>query len=144
MSGVRAAQRHGGANYIKVSPDLTTYKVNSSGLYQDYMSGPGATYSADGWAYAPSTNLLAGQNSAWIEVTFRDANANVLALYRSSIVTNLAGGGFPQNTWVDLPVTNQYDPNTYLLTNTVSTLVAPAGTYFVRYQVVVCDDGNSC
>jgi beta-glucanase (GH16 family) len=137
------AAAHGGANYIQVSPDLTTDKINFSGLYQDYMAGPGATYSADGWVYAPSTNLLAGQNSGWIEVTFRDANANVLALYRSSIVSNLAAGGFPQNTWVDLPVTNQCDPNTSLATNTVSTLVAPAGAYFVRYQVVVRGDGNA-
>ena len=137
------AGAHGGANYIQVSPDLTTYKITTSGLYQDYMAGPGATYSADGWVYAPSTSVLAGHNSGWIEITFRDANANVLALYRSSIVTNVASGGFPQNTWVDLLVTNQYDPNTCLLTNTVSTLVAPAGAYFVRCQVVVSGDGNA-
>ena len=139
-SGVAA---RGGANYIEVSPDLTTCNVNFSGLYQDYMCGPGATYSADGWVYASSTSLLAGENSAWIEVTFRDANANVLALYRSFIVTNLAGGGFPLDTWVDLPVTNQYDPNACLPTNTVSTLVAPAGAYFVRCQVVVRGNGNA-
>jgi beta-glucanase (GH16 family) len=132
---------HGGANYIKASQDLTMYSSNFNGVYQDFISGPGAAYSADGWVYAPSTDLLAGQNSAWIEVTFRDANANVLALYRSSIVTNLAGGGFPLNAWMDLPVTNQYDPNTYLLTNTAATLVAPAGACFVRYQVVVRGNG---
>ena len=54
------AAAHGGANYIEVSPGLTTYKINCSGLYQDYMSRPDATYSANGWVYAPSTNLLAG------------------------------------------------------------------------------------
>lgn len=135
------AVAHGGANYIKVSQDLTMFSANFNGVYQDYISGPGATYSADGWVYASSTNLLAGQNSAWIEVTFRDANANVLALYRSSIVTNLASGSFPLDTWMDLQVTNQYDPNTCLPTNTVSTLVAPAGAYFVRHQVVVRGNG---
>lgn len=133
---------HGGAKYIKVSQDLTKHSANSNGVYQDYMSGPGATYSAHGWVYAPSADLLAGQNSAWIEVTFRDANANVLALYRSSIITNLAGGGSPLDTWVDLPVTRQCDPKTCLPTKTVPTLVAPAGTYFVRYQVVVRGNGN--
>ena len=136
------AVAHGGANYIKVSPDLTTYNVNFSGVFQDYMSGPGATCSASGWVYAPSASLLAGQNSAWVEVTFRDANATVLALYRSALVTNVSGGGFPQNTWVNLPVTNACDPGTLVATGAVSQLVAPAGTYFVRYQVVIRGDGS--
>ena len=133
---------HGGTNAIKVSPDLTTYTVNFSGIFQDYMSGPGATWSASGWVYAPSASLLAGQNSGWIEVTFRDANATILALYRSSVVTNVAGGGIPQNTWVNLPVTNACDPGTFAATGTVSQLVAPAGTYFIRYRVVVRGDGS--
>jgi len=136
------AAAHSGGTYVKVSPDLTTYKVNCSGLYQDYMSGPGAAYAASGWVYAPSANLLAGQNSAWLEVTFRDAKASVLALHRSALVTNIAGGGFPLNTWVNLPVTNACDPATMAATGAVSELVAPAGTYFVRYQIVLHGDGN--
>ena len=132
-------------NYFKVYQDLSSGSVNYSGVYQDYISGPGATYSADGWTYAPSSDRLAGQNTAWIEVTFRDASANVLALYRSALITtnSLASGSFPVNTWIDLPITNQYNPNTYVITNTVSQLVAPAGTYFVRYQIVFQGDGNS-
>lgn len=133
---------HGGVSCLKVTPDLTTYNVNFNGVYQDYLSGPGATYAADGWVYAPSSNVLAGGNSAWLEVTFRDANANALALYRSAIVTNVAGGGFARNTWVDLPLTNACDPATLGVTGTVSQLVAPAGTYFVRYRVVVRGDGG--
>lgn len=136
------AAAHGGGNYIRASPDLTTYEVNFSGLYQDYISGPGAIYTASAWVYAPSTNLLAGQNSAWLEVTFRDGNANVLALYRSSVVTNLAGGTFPRNTWVNLPVTNACDPGTLVTTGAVSQLVAPAGAYFVRYRLVLRSAGT--
>src|SRR5208282_2422184 len=81
----------------------------------------------------------------WIEVTFRDANANVLALYRSSLITTNAidTGAFPIGTWVNLAVTNQYDPNTYAITNTVSALVAPSGTYFVRYQIVFQGDAEN-
>lgn len=143
-SETSATLAHSGTNYFKVYQNLTSSSVNYSGVYQDYISGPGASYSADGWAYTLSSDKLAGQNMAWIEVTFRDANANVLALYRSAIITtnSLANGTFPVNTWIDLPVTNQYNPNTYVVTNQVSRLVAPAGTYFVRYQLLLQGDGK--
>src|SRR5258708_31656957 len=92
---------HTGTNYFKVFQGFTG-SVNYSGIYQDYISGPGAKYSADGWAYTISTDTLAGQNVAWIEVTFRDANAAILALYRSGLITtsSIATGIFPKNTWV--------------------------------------------
>ena len=135
---------HDGVNYLKIYQDLGNGSVNFGGVYQDYISGPGATCSADGRAYMLSTDKLAGQNAVWIEVTFRDANANVLALYRSAIVTtnSVAKGIFPVNTWMDLPVTNQYNPITYVITNTVTHLTAPAGTCFVRYQLLLQGDGK--
>lgn len=137
-----AAAAHSGNNYLKIFQDFSAGHVNYSGIYQDYISGPGATYTADGWLYASSSDLLAGQNSAWVEITFRDANANILALYRSAIVTNLSGGTFPTDLWLDLPATNECNPATLQVTNTVSRLVAPPGTYFVRYQVTLRGDGN--
>jgi len=135
------AAAHSGTNYFKVYQNFSG-AVNYSGIYQDYISGPGASYTADGWAETLASDQIAGQDVAWIEVTFRDANANVLALYRSSLITTNAvlARTFPASTWVDLGVTNQYDPNTYAITNTTAALVAPAGTYFVRYQVVFQGD----
>ena len=139
-----ASIAHGGVNYFKVY-QAGGSPVNYSGIYQDYISGPGATYAADGWACTVSSDAVAGQNAAWIEVTFRDANATVLALYRSALITTnaLRSGAFLVNTWVDLPVTNQYDPNTYVITNTPARLVTPEGTYFVRYQIVFQGDANN-
>ena len=135
---------HSGTNYFKVYQAFNG-QVNYTGIYQDYISGPGATYSANGWSYTSSGDVLKGQNMGWIEITFRDANANVLALYRSALITtnSLTSGTFPVNTWINLPVTNQYNPNNNALTNTVAQLVAPAGTYFVRYQVVLQGDANT-
>ncbi len=135
------ADAHSGTNYFKIYQSFSG-SVNYSGIYQDYISGPGAAYTADGWAKTLPTDILAGQNLAWIEVTFRDANANILALYRSSLINTNAirSGQFPAGTWIDLPVTNQYNPNTYTITNAARTLVAPAGTYFVRYQIVLQGD----
>ena len=129
---------HSGSNYFKVYQAFTG-AINYTGIYQDYISAAGTVYSADGWAYTASTDTIAGQNLAWIEVTFRDANANILALYRSALITTnhaLATSVFPIGKWVDLAVTNQYNPATLVPTNTTGYLVAPAGTYFVRYQIV--------
>lgn len=139
--GETGPDAHRGTNYFKIYQTFSG-SVNYSGIYQDYISGPGATYQADGWAETLSSDEIAGQNVAWIEVTFRDANANVLALYRSDLINTNAiqSGAFAPSTWTDLSVTNQYDPNAYVITNTCSTLVAPAGTYFVRYQIVFQGD----
>jgi beta-glucanase (GH16 family) len=144
-------------NYIESgSPALSGnyyYKVygqfsgvtNFTGIYQENPSAPGDTYSADGWAYSSSSDAIHNDDSIWIEVTFQDASYNALADYRSAVVTsnNIAGfGGF--NTWFDLQITNQcsftnasaliLSPGT--VTNTVANLVAPAGTAYVRYQIV--------
>src|SRR5690348_9900010 len=61
---------HDGTNYLKVYQSFAG-TVNYSGVYQDYISGPGAIYSADGWAYTVTGDALSGNNAAWIEITFR-------------------------------------------------------------------------
>ena len=130
-----------GNNFFKVFQGFTK-SVNYSGIHQDYAAGSGATYTADGWAKMLSTDVLGGSNLAWLEVSFRDAGANQLALYRSSVIsadTSLTGA-FPKDAWVNLPITNQCDPNTYAVTNTTATLVAPPGTEVARYQVVFQGD----
>ena len=139
-----AAIAHSGSNYFKVYQAFTA-SVNYSGIYQDYISGPGAVYAADGWAYTRASDALAGNNVAWIEVTFRDASAKVLALYRSALITTnaLSTGAFPKDRWNNLSVTNQYDPASFQITNTTARLTAPAGTYFVRYQIVFQGDANN-
>jgi beta-glucanase (GH16 family) len=135
---------HSGSNYFKVYQAFTG-SVNYDGIYQDNISGPGTAYSASGWAFTLSTDKLAGGNVAWIEVTFRDAQTSILALYRSALITTnaIASGAFPANQWINLPITNQYDPTTFTITNTTSTLVAPPGTSFVRYQIVFQGDANN-
>ncbi len=110
------------------------------GMYQDVTTvTAGDVFSADGWLYSYTNDFfVSGQNQGWIEVTFRDATKNnVLALYRSLVVSSNAGDGIPGDVWVGLPVTNQYDPVTYAITNTVATLIAPPGTADVRYQIVL-------
>ncbi len=141
-----AGQAHGGANFYKVYGAFNGAQ-NYTGIYQDNPSAPGATYSADGWAYTLGSDGggIHGQDAIWLEVSFRDASYNALALYRSAVVTgnNLASFG-GTNTWFDLQITNACSftngsaqillPGT--ITNAATSLVAPAGTAYVRYQTV--------
>jgi beta-glucanase (GH16 family) len=139
-----ATLAHGGTNYLKVYQAFTGI-TNFDGVFQDYISGPATTYAAAGWAYIPwATDPLVGQNAAWLEVTFRDANTTVLARYRSAVITSnaIVAGTFPKNRWLDLAITNQYDANGTRVTNTVTQLVAPGGTAFVRYQIMFLGDAN--
>ncbi len=144
---------HGGNNFYKVYGAFVGAQ-NYTGIYQDNLSTPGATYSAGGWAYTLSSDGggIHGQDATWIEVSFRDSSNNALALYRSVVVTsnNLAQFG-GVNTWFDLPVTNQcsftnaaapiLQPGT--ATNSVTSLVAPAGTVYVRYQIVFAQGSDN-
>jgi beta-glucanase (GH16 family) len=141
-----AGSPHGGVSYYKVYGQFNGTS-NYTGIYQDNPAAPGAIYSADGWAYTLGSDGggIHGQDAIWLEVSFRDSSYNALGLYRSVVVTgnNLAGFG-GTNTWFDLQITNQCSftnasaqillPGT--VTNTVTNLVAPAGTAYVRYQTV--------
>jgi len=139
-----AVTAHGGTNYFKVFQAFTG-SVNFSGTYQDQLSGPGAVFQAGGWAMTSASDTLAGQNEAWIEVTFRDATGAILALYRSGLITTnaLAAGAFPRGAWGWLAVTNQYDPSSYQVTNTATSLTAPPGTSFARFQITFQGDANN-
>lgn len=137
---------HSGSYYYKVYGQFNG-SYNFTGIYQDNAATPGNTYNADGWTYSLGSDGggIHGQDLIWIEVSFRDSSYNTLALYRSTVVnSNILYSLGGVNKWIDLQVTNQcsYTNASALIllpgtvTNTVSTLVAPAGTVYVRYQVV--------
>ena len=160
------------------------------GAVQTFACSAGSTFSADAWfsQYVSGPAGIGGSSGAstlftsdadgvedgWVEVQFLDASLNILADYKSAIlspidatlpgsagvqtinVNNLPtttavvpGQGatpFTYLTWLDCPVTNQFDVSTIgpnvdpaaeSCTNTVSNgiLTAPAGTAFVKYFV---------
>lgn len=134
-----------GTNYYKVYGQFIA-SDNYTGLYQDNPANPGNTYSADGWAYSLSADGggIHGQDQIWLEVTFRDAVLNPVALYRSAIISGANIGGFGGlDQWFKLPITNAWSftnsggvPIAIAVTNTTATLVAPSGTAVVRYQII--------
>lgn len=149
-------------------------------VYQTVACAPGSTFTADAWfsQYSQDVNHQGGDNGAgsglfasdangeedgWVEVLFLDSGNNVLADYRSVILTptfvnNLVNAGDTSTNasgtfldWVDCQVTNQYNPATLSAnqdpaTNTagiIGTLtpgqymVAPAGTKNVQYRLAI-------
>jgi beta-glucanase (GH16 family) len=129
---------HAGTNIFKVFGQFTGSE-NYSGLFRDTPAAPGATFTANGWALTPTGDNLAGANTAWIEVSFRNANEDVLAMFRSAILNSSTPGG----SWLNLAVTNQLDVSNSSIIGTVTNLVAPDGTAFVRYQVVFRQPANA-
>ena len=116
---------------------------NFNGTYQEVACLPTSVFTADGWFRTKTGDQISGTygagevadsgNICWIEVTFRDAGNNVLALYKSAVFD----GAWAADTWFAMPVTNQCDLVTTLPTNSVATLVAPTGTVKARYQIVL-------
>jgi hypothetical protein len=114
---------------------------NFDGQYQDVGVAAGSVLSADCWVYTSSQDHISGVNEAWVEVHFIDAGNNDLALFKSQVITPDTAT-LPLDNWYDYPVTNQVSP----VTQSVSTLVAPAGTVKARYQIVFhqpANDGGS-
>jgi len=141
-----ASQAHTGTYYLK-SYGQFNGATNYSGVYQDNLSGPSNTYTADGWAFSLGSDGggIHGQDLIWLEVSFRDASYNALALYRSVVVnSNILASLGKTNKWIDLQITNQWSfsnpsaliPSGGMVTNTVTNLVAPAGTVYARFLVV--------
>lgn len=113
-------------------------QANYNGEYQDVGVLAGSVLSADCWVYTSTQDHIAGANTAWVEVHFMDAGNNDLALYKSGTITpdpaTLALDG-----WFDFAVTNEITP----VAQSVSTMVAPAGTAKVRYQIVFYQPVNT-
>lgn len=122
---------HSGSNVFKVFGQFTGGD-NYSGVFRDVAASPGTPYTAGGWALTPSNDRIAGANTAWIEVSFRDTLATVLSLYRTAVITSTTTAG----VWLNLAVTNQLNPTNSAVIGSVTNLIAPIGTTSLRYQTV--------
>ena len=131
---------HSGNNYYKVWGAFNG-GANYQAVYQDNDSLPTSTYQADGWQFTLSSDLMWSGDDldySWLEVSFRDANNNILALYRSdqfSDTLSTSGFSYQPNTWYDFPVTNICETNApYAIIGSTNVLEAPPGTVKVRFQ----------
>ncbi len=106
--------------------------ANESGAFQQLPATAGDEFAANAWLFTPTGDKIAGANSAWVEVTFRDATGAVLALHRSAALTSASTAG----VWQNFAVNQQLNPLTGAVISAGTRLVAPAGTAAVRKQLV--------
>ncbi|HSU56823.1 MAG TPA: family 16 glycosylhydrolase [Candidatus Dormibacteraeota bacterium] len=127
LESIKNVPVHSGSNVFKVYGQFIG-ATNDSGIRQDNPTTPGTVYTANAWMLTPGNDTIAGLNSAWYEVSFRDSFGSTLSMYRTAIVnSNTPAGG-----WMNLAVTNQLNPLTMALIGSVTNLVAPAGASLVR------------
>jgi hypothetical protein len=146
---------HSGALYWKEwGASYENGITNVAGIYQDFSSAPGSVYQASGWLFTSSSDLLGPDCVVWLEVSFLDANTNLLALFKSDNFSSSVG----TDTWVQYQVTNVCDVSTptvsgdpyfttYPVTGSVTQMVAPVGTKTVRYRFAYSQansEGGSC
>jgi len=122
---------HSGSRALKVFGQFNE-SINQSGAYQQFPSADGDTYTANAWLFTPTYDKIAGANTAWVEVTFRDAGGTVLALHRSATMTSASTA----DAWQNFVVNQKLNPTSGEVIGTGTELVAPAGTAFVRKQLV--------
>ena len=122
---------HGGNYVFKVFGQFSGGE-NYSGVYQDFSAAPGNVYRAESWAMTPVGDQIAGGNSAWMEVSFRDAGGQMLKLYRSALMTSSSAAG----VWNALAATNELSLQTFQVIGSANELVAPPQTVSLRYQIV--------
>jgi hypothetical protein len=127
--------------------DFTAGSVNYNGAYQNIPSVAASTYYGYGWAYTSSQDLMGTTNSFWFELEFLNSSNQLLTLWQSAILSN-APTQFPDNVWLYMPITNQYQVTAAGTSNAAATttiigntgplgiITAPVGTATVRYQVV--------
>jgi hypothetical protein len=150
---------------------------NTTYAAQDFACFPGNTYTADCWysAYVTNNGSIggsgasgsglfgndgAGNEDGWIEVQFLDSGNNLLADYKSTIITpsfcanaaatlTLVTNAYgPYLPWEDFPVTNQYDVSTLTpgadpasngtVTNTLAAgqlITAPPGAVKLEFRI---------
>lgn len=111
---------------------------------QEIAASAGSVWTADGWVYSADQDKLGYGSSTWLEVQFLDATSTQLGFYRSYLLNDPANtDGLLTNYWYHLVVTNEYDPlNLTTPTNSVTAMVAPAGTVKVHLAIVVKNTGN--
>jgi hypothetical protein len=136
MAGVDNVPTIQGTNAVQVYN-----AVEWNGFYQDVPCAPGDIFTGDIWLWQSSWYpLMAPTNEAFLEVQFRRAAGNPIAMYQSRMITNDIT---LMDKWLLLEATNGVAAGYAQLTTTSAKyLVAPAETVFVRFQVTLHNVGG--
>jgi len=120
--------------------------AQDNGIYQDVPASAGQAFSANGNFYSSSLDPLMGGNYCVVQIQFFDNGGNLSGVYESETINTNAimSSQFPQDTWVNLPVTNIIAFwSDWSVVGTTNLLVAPPNTVKVRYLVYYFGAGGS-
>lgn len=117
---------------LRLMPQATA-ALQRSGVFQAWAVRAGQRFRAAGWMLNPPEQRLSGANRGWLEVTFRDGEGRVLALYRSA---SLDAGTSP-GQWVRLEITNRMDPVGETFLENATELVAPPGSAGIQFEAML-------
>lgn len=142
---------HSGNSYYQVWGAYSG-SPNEQMVYQEKGALPTSTYQADGWLFTKGSDAVWGGDDldyCYLEVSFRDASDNILALYRSDKFSDTLGSvPYTTDVWYNFPITNVCQTvSPYSVIGSTNVLVAPAGTVKVRYQHTLYQvlwGGGSC
>jgi len=131
-----------------LNPDVTTVEGTNileeysggagsyTGVFQNRPALPGQIYTASAWFFTPDQaqagagQQLQGNASANLQVQFYDGSGNLLCDYESAPFTT----NFPEDVWIQMPVTNKYANDYVTLLSTGPLIVSPPGTASMRIQ----------
>lgn len=104
-----------------------------TGVFQNRPALPGQVYTASAWFYtedAVNGNPLVNSASANLQVQFYNSGGGLICDYESTPFTT----NFPQDVWIQMPVTNKYAADFVTLLSTGPLIISPPGTASMRIQ----------
>jgi hypothetical protein len=115
---------HSGTNAFKIWGYFQPYTTTPAAM-QTFRAAPGSQWTASGWASTQTPNQMTSTETSYLEVQFLDSTMNYgspLADYVSSTMT----ASSTPSTWLPFQVVDN---------SSSTTLTAPPGTAFVRFQM---------
>jgi hypothetical protein len=104
-----------------------------TGVFQDRPTLPGQIYTASAWFFTPDAGIgypLTNSASANLQVQFYNSGGGLIVDYESTPFTT----NFPVDTWINMPVTNEYANDFVTVLGHGPLIVSPPGAASMRIQ----------
>jgi Immunoglobulin I-set domain len=104
-----------------------------TGVFQDRPAIPGQVYTASAWFFTPDAGKgypLTNSATCNLQVQFYNSGGGLIVDYQSTPFTT----NYPVDTWVQMPVTNEFANDFVTVLGTGPLIVSPPGTASMRIQ----------
>ncbi len=104
-----------------------------TGVFQDRPALPGQVYTASAWFFTPDAGKgypLTNSATCNLQVQFYNSGGGLIVDYQSTPFTT----NYPVDSWIQMPVTNEYANDFVTLLGTGPLIISPPGTASMRIQ----------